>query len=269
MNKSTDQPLVDIVMPAYNAGACIEQSIKSVLQQNYDNWRLWICNDASTDHTINIAKKYSHTFDKITILIHNANQGPAAARNTCLQRCDGDYIAFLDSDDTWHPDKLLCQVQAMRTFGLLISYTEYWATSKNKHKKIITLPTSINLGSLLKKNSILLSSAMIRRDNSHVYTMPNVPHEDYVFWCRLFKDSKITAHLVRHHEPLCTYRLAPNSLSHNKLRAAYWHWINLRRDLNLPLPVVIFNFTAYILSSINKYKENFCLSMIKPIRTKL
>src|SRR3990172_7899939 len=96
--------LVSVMMPAYNAGRYIAQSIESVLAQEYSNWELIIVNDGSSDKTPQIAARY--TGDPRIKLVHQANGGEAAARNTALQHMRGDYVSFLDADDLYFPDAL-------------------------------------------------------------------------------------------------------------------------------------------------------------------
>ena len=94
-----DYGLVSIVMPSYNTGRYISDSIKSVLEQTYKNWELLIIDDCSTDNTVEVIK----TFDDSRIkLLHNEhNYGAAISRNYALREAQGKWIAFLDSDDIW------------------------------------------------------------------------------------------------------------------------------------------------------------------------
>ena len=97
--------LVSIIMPAYNAEKYIEEAIESVLKQTYRNWELIIVNDCSIDATEQIVKKYQEQDERIKFHSLTENQGVANARNTALQNAVGRYIAFLDSDDMWLPEK--------------------------------------------------------------------------------------------------------------------------------------------------------------------
>ena len=97
---------ISIITPAYNAENFICETIKSVQQQTYTDWELLIVDDCSTDYTNVLAKDYAREDPRIRVLRPDANGGVAAARNFGLAQASGDYIAFVDSDDLWKPDKL-------------------------------------------------------------------------------------------------------------------------------------------------------------------
>ncbi|WP_114937662.1 glycosyltransferase family 2 protein [Mucilaginibacter endophyticus] len=107
--------LISILMPAYNAGKYIEASILSVLKQSYTDWELIIINDGSTDNTKEIVERYSKEDSRIK-LINQVNQKMAAARNNGIKNSKGAWIAFLDSDDLWEPEKLSLQIQASKEY---------------------------------------------------------------------------------------------------------------------------------------------------------
>lgn len=102
---SNNMPLVSIVIPAYNAGMFIAETIDSVLAQTYSNWELIIVNDGSTDNTLQIIEKYSAT-DKRISFITKQNTGVSDTRNTGIEKVKGEFIAFLDADDVWLPNNL-------------------------------------------------------------------------------------------------------------------------------------------------------------------
>ncbi len=116
-------PLVSVIMPAYNAEKYISKSIQSVLEQTYQNWQLIIVNDGSKDDTSSIIKCFD---DKRIRLIEQENSGVSKARNTGIEYSDGEYIAFLDSDDIWLDKKLEVQVNFMlNNLNIVLSYMDY------------------------------------------------------------------------------------------------------------------------------------------------
>ncbi len=115
--------LVSIIMPAYNTGECIAQSIRSVLSQTYENWELLIVDDCSTDNTCQVVSSFADT--RIRLLRNEANAGAAVSRNFALREAKGRYIAFLDSDDLWEPEKLATQLAFMEEKGYAFTYTDY------------------------------------------------------------------------------------------------------------------------------------------------
>ena len=104
-----DNGLVSIVMPSYNTDGYIKESIESVLYQSYPYWELIIVDDCSTDNTDEIIKPYL-TDDRIRYLKNEKNSGAAVSRNYALREAKGKWVAFLDSDDLWHPEKLEKQI---------------------------------------------------------------------------------------------------------------------------------------------------------------
>lgn len=116
--------LVSIVMPSYNTAPYIDQSIKSVISQTYENWELIVVDDCSTDDTEKVIIPFLCD-RRIRFIKNKCNQGAAASRNTALRIAEGKWIAFLDSDDLWFPEKLSEQIRFMETNNYHFSYTKY------------------------------------------------------------------------------------------------------------------------------------------------
>jgi teichuronic acid biosynthesis glycosyltransferase TuaG len=108
--------LVSIVMPAYNAEKYIEKSVNSVINQTYQNWELIIIDDKSSDNTKDIVSNFVNIDNRIKLIANNTNSGkPSIAKNLAKKSIKGKYVAFLDSDDLWHKDKLLKQMNFMQS----------------------------------------------------------------------------------------------------------------------------------------------------------
>lgn len=116
--------LVSIIMPSYNTANYIEASIESVRHQTYENWELIIVDDCSTDNTDEVVRPFL-TDGRIRYLKNEQNSGAAISRNRALREAKGKWIAFLDSDDLWLPEKLEKQVAFMEQNGYHFSYTNY------------------------------------------------------------------------------------------------------------------------------------------------
>lgn len=115
--------LVSIIMPSYNTSQYIAETIQSVIDQSYQNWELIIVDDCSTDNTDYVVSKIND--QRITFLKNKKNSGAAVSRNRALREAKGKWIAFLDSDDLWKPDKLEKQIQFMKKNNYSFSYTNY------------------------------------------------------------------------------------------------------------------------------------------------
>lgn len=116
--------LVSIIMPSFNTGKYITKTIESVLAQSYKNWELIIVDDCSSDNTDEIVSTYLSD-DRIHYFKNEKNSGAAFSRNTALREAKGKWIAFLDSDDLWMPEKLEKQLSFMKSNGYFFSYTDY------------------------------------------------------------------------------------------------------------------------------------------------
>lgn len=116
--------LVSIIMPSFNTGKYITETIESVLVQSYKNWELIIVDDCSSDNTDEIVSTYLSD-DRIHYLKNEKNSGAAFSRNTALREAKGKWIAFLDSDDLWMSEKLEKQLSFMKSNGYFFSYTDY------------------------------------------------------------------------------------------------------------------------------------------------
>ena len=130
--------LVSIIMPSYNTGAFISETIESVLAQTYKNWELLIVDDCSNDNTDQIVKSYLSD-ERIRYIKNEKNSGAALSRNRALQEAKGKWIAFLDSDDLWDINKLQNQIRFMNENGYHFSYTNYIEIDTEDHWNGITV----------------------------------------------------------------------------------------------------------------------------------
>ncbi|SEH64548.1 Glycosyl transferase family 2 [Ruminococcus flavefaciens] len=124
MPNDLNNGMVSIIMPSYNTGKYIADTIESVLAQTYKNWELIIVDDCSTDDTNEVVNKFKYD-DRIKYLKNDHNSGAAVSRNKALREAKGKWIAFLDSDDLWLPHKLMWQLKFMKKHDYHFSYTNY------------------------------------------------------------------------------------------------------------------------------------------------
>lgn len=130
--------LVSIIMPSYNTASFIAESIQSVLAQSYKDWELIIVDDCSPDNTDDVVRPYLSD-ERIKYLKNEKNSGAAVSRNRALREAKGKWIAFLDSDDLWMPDKLSKQIRFMEKNGYCFSYTNYSEIDTEDHSNGITV----------------------------------------------------------------------------------------------------------------------------------
>lgn len=126
-----DYGQVSIVTPSYNTDRFIAETIGAVQAQTYQNWELIVVDDCSTDNTIEIAYNFQKTDKRIKVFRNPSNMGAAVSRNTALRQAKGRWVAFLDSDDLWQPEKLEKQLRFMVENGYAFSYTRYAEIGEN------------------------------------------------------------------------------------------------------------------------------------------
>lgn len=136
MAKTENKPIVSIIIPTYNRERLIARSVKSVLNQTYQDFELIIVDDASTDNTEEVVSSFND--ERIRYVRHKENKGEAAARNTGIKAARGDYIAYQDSDDEWFPEKLARQIELLQDASpeVGVIYTGFWKTENHKRTYI-------------------------------------------------------------------------------------------------------------------------------------
>ncbi|MEZ8727024.1 glycosyltransferase family 2 protein [Vibrio cyclitrophicus] len=221
--------LVSIIMPCYNSELYIRKSIESVISQTYSNFELIICDDGSTDLSLDIIEEYSQD-DRVKIVSNQLGKGAAAARNSCLKSANGRFICFLDSDDIWLPEKISNQVAFMKDTRSVFTYGDYFIFKDddyiNPSSPVFNAPELINFNDLLKTCSIGCLTVMIDTKFIKSFCFPNLPKEDYAAWLRILKAYNIKA---KKYPGVCAaYRLSSNTLSSNKFNEVWKQYIVLK-----------------------------------------
>ncbi len=241
---------VSVIMPIYNARLWLGQAIESVLRQSHRALELVAIDDGSTDGSGHVIDQFAETDPRI-VAIHQQNAGVAAARNAGLQVATGDYVAFLDADDWWHPEKLEHQLRSMHETGAMVSYTCYdrIGPSGALLGRVVP-PQQVDWHGMLMSNRIgNLTGMYDRRLGDGLFQKTG--HEDYVFWLEKVRVAE-RASRVDTDEPLAFYRVTDTSLSGNKLRAASWQWSIYRGHLGLSWGRSVFLMTCYVLHALAK-----------------
>ena len=244
---------VTIIMPAYNCELYIETAIRSVINQTYNYWKLIVVNDNSTDSTCEIVEKISAE-DQRVMLVHNTgNKGAASARNFGIDICSSEYIAFLDGDDIWEPDKLETQLHEMQQKNADMSYTSYAIVDENGDQKRNTyiVPGSVTFEKLLNENVIGCSTVVMSGKLAQKYRFPtDFYHEDYCLWLKILCDDH---KVIGCPQVLVKWRLISNSRSFNKKNSALNRWKIYRQYLNLSLMKSSSAFLKYTVNGLRKY----------------
>ncbi|MCH4822501.1 glycosyltransferase [Gramella lutea] len=209
--------MVSVIMPAYNAEAFIAESIQSVLNQDYQNWELWVIDDASTDSTRNIVRKYTKENLNIRLIENPSNLGTHHSRNKGIKAAQGDYIAFLDADDLWKPEKLSKQVKFIQKHKLSACFSSYELIAENGNQlnKIVQALPKLTYQKLLKANYVgNLTGIYDSRQLGKIYSPEISKRQDWALWLKVVEKG---GPMMGIEDPLALYRLRKNSISRNKV----------------------------------------------------
>lgn len=246
--------LISVIMPTYNCGKFIKESIESVQNQTYCNWELIIVDDCSTDDTKVIVQSYIKSDKRIKYYRFEVNQGAAKARNKAMELANGNYIAFLDSDDLWKKEKLEKQLKFMKKNCYNFSCTSY--EQINEEGKL--LGKQIKTKKKADYNRILLdcpvgnSTVMYNVDNLGKFEVPNIrKRNDDALWLQILKKEK---YIYGMEEILMKYRIRENSISSNKFKLIKYHWQLYRKIEHLSIIRSAFHICYWCVIKVLKLK---------------
>ena len=231
----SEEPEVSVITPAYNAARYIGEAMASVQAQTLTNWEMVVADDGSSDETAAIVAAAGRRDPRIRLVRRDRNAGSGPARNAALAVARGRFIAFLDSDDLWLPDKLEHQVGFMKTEGCALSYTAYRRISSDGRQvgRLMTVPPRMTYRGLLHNTAIATLTAMVDSDQTGPLRMAEMRRDDYILWLSLLRRGFAARGLQ---EDLARYRAVGDSLSSRPGRSAAWVWLVYREAEGLSRP---------------------------------
>lgn len=248
--------LISVIIPVYNVEKYIENTIKSVQAQTYTNWELICVDDCSTDNSFFILKELEKKDNRIKVYKNKQNSGPSKTRNFGIKISKGNYIAFLDSDDTWYKDKLQKQYNFMKINNFDFSFTSYDLSDANGNalKKEVHVPSMINYNELLKNTVISTITVMVLSKYRNDLLMPEEYSngEDMATWLKLLKKIDYAYGLD---EVLSTYRQVRNSLSSGIKNKLTRIWCVYRNIEEISFIKSSYYYIIYIFNVIQKRKK--------------
>ena len=252
MANNFKRDLVSIITPSWNSISYVEETIKSVQRQSYEQWELIIVDDCSFDKSADLIAELACADPRIRLIKHSINSGPATARNTALRNAQGRWIAFLDSDDLWLPSKLEDQLAFHKASNAVITYTQFRRISADGARTggLISIPTSLDYNGVLKNTAIATSTAIVDRDLSGSFAMRDIYYDDFGCWLDLMRSGHVAKGLKK---DLMRYRVMPKSVSRNKLKSASKVWQTFREVERLGLIQSTWCFVHYAVYGIIKY----------------
>ena len=227
-------PLVSVITAAFNAESFIAETVASVQAQSLTDWEMLIADDASTDRTAEIVRALAANDPRVRLIPLEQNGGVARARNAALAAARGRFIAFLDSDDLWLPQKLERQIAFMAAQDAAVSYTAFRRINEDGSRlgRLVEVPPRLTYAQLLKNTAIATLTGMVDTAKTGPIRMTEARRDDFILWLSILKRG-FTAHGLQ--EDLARYRVVTGSLSSKPERSAAWTWSVYRRTEKLGL----------------------------------
>ena len=249
-----DSELISIVCPARNAADYLPLAIQSVLNQSEKNWELLIIDDGSSDETHSLVREFQSKDPRIFLIRNEISSGVHAARNAGLGAAKGRWVAFLDADDEWVPEKLEKTIFFATENRSPLTFTGYRAMDVRGVRlgNPISVPQRVSYQELLTLNVIVTSSVIVDRALTGQITMRDVPASDFVCWLEILRSQDYGYGLS---EALVRYRLTPGSLSRRKADVPRKIWRIYREVEMLPFFRSLRCLIAYLARSGRKYLE--------------
>lgn len=244
------QDLVSIIVPVHNAADYIEETIRMVEAQTYEEWELILVDDASTDNSaaviLSAIEKSRFSADHFKLICKEHNEKAAAARNTGIDAASGRYIAFLDADDVWLPEKLTRELSFMKKKDAAFVFTAYEFGDEQARPtgKIVHVPRTLDFRHALSRTVIFTSTTLFDtgRIDIKLIHMPLIESEDTATWWTILRTG-VTAHGLD--EVLTIYRRPAESLSSNKMVAIRRIWQLYRRIAHLNAVSAAFHLVGW------------------------
>lgn len=223
------KPLVSILIPSFNSERFIAEAIGSVQQQTYQNWEMIIVDDASTDETMDVISKIMATDNRIQLQVLENNSGTGVARNTALAKAKGKYMAFLDADDLWKPEKLEKQIAFMQTNNLPFTFSFYDCIDEQGKSlnKRVEAPRNLSYRQLFFCNYVGNLTGIYDVDYFGKISISSIrKRQDWMHWLTILKKIKIAKPVP---ESLALYRVRDNSLSTSKTALIQYNYAVYRQ----------------------------------------
>ena len=254
MPRPYEKNLVSVITPAFRAGNYISETILSTIKQTYSQWEMWIVDDFAPDDTCQKVEAFTIRDKRVRLIRQPHNEGPASARNAGLAAAQGQFIAFLDADDLWLPQKLERQLGFMRQTKAMLSFTEYRRIDAHgqRYGRQIQVPDRLNYRQLLRNTAIATSTVVVDRNLVGDFRMKPVYYDDYSCWLAIVRGGGYAHGL---HEDLMRYRVRQQSMSRRKLRSALEVWRVYRQVEDLGFIDSARCFANYAIRGWWKYRE--------------
>jgi len=245
--------LVSIVTPVYNSERFLEKTVSSVFGQVFTNWELLLVDDHSTDKSFDFCKTLSFSDSRVRVFRAPQNGGAGIARNLGIGKSRGKYIAFLDSDDFWHPTKLGVQISFMEKSQVPFSFSWYRIVDEfGKVLRVIRAPKELDYKRELLFNRIGTSTVMFNKELSGEISFPSIrKRQDYALWLNFLKSGH-KAYCIQ--DALTDYQFREGSLSSKKMGLVKYNWEVYRNLEKKGIATSMFLLGMDVLSKVLRWK---------------
>lgn len=248
-----DYSLISIITPCYNAANVISQTIDSVITQTYTNWEMIIVDDCSADESLELIQEYAYKDSRIKYFKTDFPSGsPALPRNIGIRNAHGKYIAFLDSDDIWLPDKLEEQVTFLEENHYDFVYSNYEKINweGNRANRIVYARSCSSYWDTLESCEIPCLTVLMRKALIEDVYFKSIPKEDYAFWLEILRRGGKAYNTGKIH---ALYRETRQSRSGNKYRMIKGQWFVLRKIEGVKMIPAVYFMIIFSFKSFLKY----------------
>lgn len=245
--------LVSIIIPVYNAEKYIGSTLNSIYSQTYKQFEIILVDDCSTDKSAEIINEHAKSHSEIVYHLQEKNGGAAVARNTALSLAKGKYVAFLDSDDVWKPEKTEKQLKLLNEKDGAFAFTAIEMIDDNGElvKKKRKVKNEVNYKFLLHNTMIPTSSVIIDRSKTGEFTMPQRRSgQDYATWLQLLRNGTVAYGI---NEALVQYRVGHKSLSSNKFKSIKQVYEIQTQNEHINKFSAFFNVICFGFNALKKY----------------
>lgn len=254
MDREYVKDLVSVITPVYNAEKVIGKTLESIFNQTYPHIEIVLVDDCSKDNSEAVIKEYMKEHKNIVYYKQETNQGAGAARNKALELAKGQYVAFLDADDLWYPEKTERQIKLLKEKDGAFSYTaiEMIDRDGNVVKKKRKVKEQVNYKFLLHNTMIATSTVIIDRTKLGDFRMPlRRGGQDYATWLMLLRDGTIAYGI---NEALEQYRVGnKDSLAGKKSKSIKQVWEIQTQQEHINKFKAWINVNLFILNALKKY----------------
>ncbi len=246
---------ISIIVPVYNAEKFIRETLDCVLAQTYPCWELLLVEDCSGDQTRAVIEAYlaEKGDERIRLICQSANQGAAKARNRGLKEAKGRYIAYLDADDLWPPEKLERELRFLQEKEAAFAFTGYEFADEGGTGtgKVVRVPGTLTYRQALSNTTIFTTTVMFdtERIPKELLEMPTIKSEDTALWWKVLRNGYVAYGLD---ENLALYRRAGRSLSSNKLEALRRIWNLYRKAEKMSVASSAWHFCFWAVRAVRR-----------------